>query len=99
MTTYGYSKDYHYAGDGNLMVKVRIPSVHGPYKQTQAKGHRLRTYVKDEDLPYYPSLLLPHLPNDGDVVAVMSLDSGYSNMIVIGLTGGSFYSGITDLGG
>lgn len=99
MTTYGYCKGYYYAGDGNLMVKVRIPSIHGPYKISQAVGHTLRTYVQDEDLPYYPSLLLPHLPNDGDVVAVMSLDVGKSNMIVIGLTGASFYSGATNIGG
>ena len=99
MTTYGYAKDYYYAGDGNLMVQVRIPSIHGPYKQTQAMGNTIRTYVRDEDLPFYPSLLLPHLPNDGDVVAVMSLDSGKSNMIVIGLTGASFYTGATNIGG
>lgn len=99
MTTYGYAKGYHYAGDGTLMVKVRIPSVHGPFKTTQANGKLLRTYTRDEDLPYFPSLLLPHLPTDGDVVAIMALDSGKSNMLVIGLTGGSYYSGVTNIGG
>jgi hypothetical protein len=98
MTTYGYCKGYKYAGDGTLLVKVRIPSIHGPFKQTQAMGKIIRTYTSDANLPYYNSLLLPHLPNDGDVVAVMSLDSGLSNMIVIGLTGGSYYTGVTNLG-
>lgn len=99
MTTYGYCKGYYYAGDGTLMVKVRIPSVHGPFDRSQANGRTLKTYTSDEDLPYFPSLLLPHMPSDGEVVAILALDKGISNMLVIGLTGGSYYSGVTNLGG
>lgn len=99
MITYGYAKDYYYAGDGTLMIKVRVPSVHGPYVETGFNGRRSRNYVGDADLPYYPSLLLPHLPNEGEVVAVASMDSGNNNFLVIGLTGGSYTAGVTNLGG
>ena len=94
---YGYAKDYYYTGDGTLLVKVRIPSIHGPYRQIDAKGNK--TYTLDGALPYYPSLLLPHLPNDGEVVLLMSTNNTSNDFIVVGLTGGSFNSGVTDLGG
>lgn len=97
MMTYGYAKDYFYTGDGTLMVKVRIPSIHGPYKQIEAKGKK--TYTVDAALPYYPSLLLPHLPNDGEVVLLESTSNTSNNFIVLGLTGASYNSGVTDLGG
>lgn len=96
MITFGYAKDYMYTGDGTLMIKVRIPSIHGPYKQTEYRGQSGYVYTRDEDLPYYQSLLLPHLPTEGEVVAVASLDSGLSNFIVIGLTGGSYTASITN---
>lgn len=99
MITYGFAKQYMYAGDGTLMVQVRIPSIHGPYKQTNANGKTIRNYVVDTDLPWYQSLLLPHLPNEGEVVALLSTDTGYNQLIVIGLTGGSYYSGVTNLEG
>lgn len=99
MITYGYAKAYKYAGDGTLSIKVRIPSVHGPYKQSNARGKTIRNYVLDSDLPWYPSLLLPHLPQEGEVVAVQSLNSGNSDFIVIGLTGGSYHAGATNIGG
>ena len=89
MITYGYCKGYYYTGDGTLMVRCRIPSIHGPYSH----------YVTDDALPYYPSLLLPHLPNEGEVVAISSLDSGNSNFLVLGLTGASYYTGLTNLQG
>lgn len=97
MITYGFAKQYMYSGDGTLLVQVRIPSIHGPYVQTNANGQTLRNYVVDTDLPWYQSLLLPHLPNDGEVVALLSTDNAYNQMIVIGLTGGSYYSGVTNL--
>lgn len=99
MITYGYCKGYYYTGDGTLMVRCRIPSIHGPYSQKNANGKTIRNYVTDDALPYYPSLLLPHLPNEGEVVAISSLDSGNSNFLVLGLTGASYYTGLTNLQG
>ena len=85
---YGYAIDYKYGGDGNLYVRVRIPSVHGPLRQSEYNGKQVRRYVTESDLPYYPSILLPHLPAYGEVVALLAKDS--SNFIVIGLMGGSY---------
>ena len=99
MITFGYAKDYYYAGDGTLMIRVRIPSIHGAMTQYDYNGQRSRGYVQDDDLPYYPSLLLPHLPTNGEVVAVASLNDSRSNMMVIGLTGGSYTLGVTNVGG
>lgn len=89
MVTYGFAKDYKYSGDGTLMIRVRIPSVHGAYSKSEYGGKTMRNYTEDADLPYYPSLLLPHLPSEGEVVALSSLDTTSSNWLVIGLTGGS----------
>lgn len=99
MITYGYAKSYKYKNDGTLLVQVRIPSIHGPYKQSDSKGKTIRNYVMDNDLPYYPSLVLPELPGDGDVVAVSTLDGSNNQFIVIGLTGGSYAAGVTMIGG
>ncbi len=99
MTTFGYCKGYQYQGDGTLLIKIRIPSIHGPYESQDAKGKTIRNYTSDDNLPWYPSLLLPHLPNEGEVVAVSSLDHGLTNWVVLGLTGGSYSGGLTDLGG
>lgn len=95
MMTMGYAKEYHYAGDSSLMVKVRIPSIHGPYKETDARGKIVHNYVRDEDLPFYRSLLLPRYPKEGDVVVLESAsgDSNSPDFIVIGLTGASYTSG------
>jgi len=93
MTTFGYAKQYMYAGDNTLQIQVRIPSIHGPYKQSDYKGKAVRNYVKDEDLPFYPSLLLPHLPHNGDVVAVTALDKGNTSFLVVGLMGSSYQQG------
>lgn len=95
MIVNGYVKEYMYAGDGTLMIKVRIPSIHGPMNQRDYNGQQVRNYVRDEELPYYPSVLLPHLPNDGEVVALASLNEGTTEMMVIGLTGGSYYNTFT----
>lgn len=94
MITYGYAKDYFYNGSGTLYIRVRIPSIHGPYTQLDYQGQTGRNYVQDQNLPYYQSLLLPHLPNDGEVVAVSSLDESNNQFLVIGLTGGSYASGV-----
>lgn len=95
MIVYGYAKEYYYTGDGTLMVKVRVPNIHGPFRQTDNKSKR--KYVRDVDLPWYPGLLMPHLPHDGDVVCLQSINNSMNDMIVIGLTGGSYLKGVTDL--
>lgn len=97
MFTYGYAKDYYYAGDGTLHIKVRIPSIHGAYKQSDYRGQSVRNYTLDDDLPYYPSILLHQLPTEGDVVVLISSNSSKSNLLVIGTTGGSYTSGQTNL--
>lgn len=98
MIVNGYVKSYRYSGDGTLMVQVRIPSIHGPYRQQEYKGNSVRNYVMDSDLPFYPSVLLPHMPNEGEVVALTSTNNRNSQFIVIGLTGGSYQNGTTNLG-
>jgi len=97
MITFGYVKQYKYTNDGTLMIQVRIPSIHGPYKLSDYQGKTVRNYTQDKDLPFYPSILLPHLPLDGEVVAISALDRSNSEFIVIGLTGGSYQSGTQSL--
>lgn len=97
MIVYGYAKGYKYAGDGTLQIKVRIPNIHGAYSLMDYNGKTVRNYTSDNDLPWYPSLLLPHLPTEGEVVAVSSLDGSSSNFLVIGLTGGSYNAGSTNI--
>lgn len=93
MIVYGYVKGYKYAGDGTMLIQVRIPNIHGAYKKADYQGKTIRNYTPDNELPWYPSLLLPHKPVDGEVVAVSSLDNSPSNWLVIGLTGGSYNNG------
>lgn len=99
MIIYGYVKQYRYTGDGTFYVQVRIPSIHGPYKQSDYKGRRVRNYVDDANLPYYPSILLPHLPIEGEVCVLSSVSDTSSEFLVIGLTGGSYLNGVTNIGG
>lgn len=90
MIVYGFAKDYRYDGDGTLLVKVRIPSIHGPYVQTMTN----QIYIKDADLPWYNALLMPSLPIEGDVVALESMSNGKgAQFLVIGLTGGNYNNG------
>lgn len=90
MIVYGFAKDYTYDGDGTFKIQVRIPSIHGPYRQQTTKS----VYVKDEDLPWITSLLLPNMPSEGDVVALQTTnESKSSDHIVIGLTGGNYHNG------
>lgn len=99
MIVYGYAKDYKYSGDGTLLVRVRIPSIHGPIDQKEYKGQPVRQYVLDQDLPYYPSVLLPHLPRDGEVVALSTMKGDNSGeFLILGLTGGSYYKNSTNRG-
>lgn len=81
-------------GDGTLMIRVRIPSIHGPYSRSEYNGQVVHNYTDDADLPYYPSMLLPHLPCEGEVVVISSLDNANSQFIVLGLTGGQYGSNI-----
>lgn len=99
MITYGYAKGYHYTADGTLLVQVRVPSIHGAYNQSNYRGKTVRNYTYDDDLPWYPSVLLPHLPTEGEVVALLSINNSNNNFIVIGLTGGSYNAGATNIGG
>ena len=97
MIIFGYAKNYQYTNDGTLLVQVRLPAVHGAFDKSAYRGQTIRNYVKDEDLPWYQSILLPHLPTDGEVVALTSLNKADNEFIVIGLTGGSYYTGVTNL--
>ena len=93
MIIYGYVKAYNYTNVGTLQLKIRIPSIHGPYDLSEYKGKPVRNYVKDEDLPYYDSVLLPYLPNDGEVAALCTMNTSNNDFMVIGLTGGSYQAG------
>jgi len=97
MIVLGYVKDYQYTSDGTLTLQVRIPAIHGPYKLSEYKGKTVHNYVRDNDLPFYPSLLLPHLPVEGEVVALSSMNEDTTHFIVIGLTGGSYANGLVNL--
>ena len=90
MIVYGYAKNTYYNSDGSFYVRVRIPSIHGPYQQSDAGGQTIHNYVPDDRLPAYPSLLLSHEPSDGEVVALMSTNEKSTDFIVIGLTGGTY---------
>ena len=95
MIVYGYVKNVKYSGDGTLLIQTRIPNIHGPYLLSDYKGKKIRNYTADADLPWYPSLVLPYTPGDGDVVAITSLDKSSSNWMILGLTGGSYNAGAT----
>ena len=97
MIVFGYVKGTKYAGDGTLLIQTRIPNIHGPYLLSDYKGKKIRNYTKDEDLPWYQSVLLPYLPGDGEVVALTSLDGTSSSWLILGLTGGSYNAGATNI--
>ena len=97
MFMYGYAKAYRMNGDGTMSIKVRVPTLHGPYVQTQAQGKTIRNYVEDGSLPWYPSILLPYTPTDGDIVVISTTNDTPNSWLVIGLTGGSYNSGITNI--
>jgi len=90
--TYGFAKSYYYAGDGTLQIKVRIPSIHGPYRLSDSNGKTVRNYVTDDNLPFYQSVLLPHTPTDGEVVMLASTNDSNNEFVVLGLTGASYTS-------
>ena len=93
LIVYGFAKNAIYTNDRAIEVQVRIPNIHGPYKRSDATGTRLRNYVEDKDLPYYPALMMDSLPTDVDVVALCSIgDSGTADFLVLGRTGASYDS-------
>ena len=93
MIIFGYAKAVQYSNDGTCKIQVRIPSIHGPYKQI---ANSKNVYVRDDELPWLTSVLLPHMPSEGEVVMLESInDSISSEYVVIGLTGGSYYTGVT----
>lgn len=96
MIVYGYVKGYKYSGDGTMQIQVRIPNIHGAYLKSDYRGKTIRNYTPDDELPWYPSLLLPHTPTEGEVVALSSLDDSASNWLIIGMTGGSYNNGVTN---
>ena len=100
MKVYGYAKQYQYTGDGTLIIKTRIPAIHGPLNKSEYKGQKIRRYTEDNDLPWYPSLILPHLPNADEVVALVSInEASSSGFLIIGLTGGYGTNPNTDVEG
>ena len=90
MIVYGFAKQYRYTGSGTLEIQVRIPNIHGPMTQEQYNGQAVRNYTRDQDLPWYPSLLLPHLPTSNEVVALTSMNESSADWLIIGLTGGQY---------
>lgn len=100
MIVYGFVKQYRYTGDGTMLIQVRIPSIHGPINKSEYKGQKIRSYTEDNDLPWYPSVLLPYLPNEGEVVMLSSINASQSSgFVIIGLTGGSSIYSQTDTTG
>lgn len=92
MIVYGYVINYKYSADGTLLIQTRIPNVHGPMKKTEYRGKIVRNYVSDDDLPWYNSVLLHHLPVYGEVVMLQSINDKATDFVVLGLTGGSYYN-------
>ena len=98
MVVYGYAKQTRYNNDGICEIQVRIPNIHGPFRQSDAGGKTIHNYVRDEDLPYYPAIISNEIRvDDGDVVILQDSNSGMgSDFIITGVTGASYYSGLVD---
>lgn len=93
MIVLGYAIRYRYADNGTTELQVRIPAVHGPMNKSEYGGKTAHNYVEEQNLPYYKSVILPHMPNYGDVVVVASTTESKRDWIVIGLTGGNYKLG------
>lgn len=90
MILYGFAKDCQYDNEGTLKVQVRIPQIHGPFRQESSKG----AYTRDKDLPWLTCLLTVNIPVDGDVLMLQSVnESQSSEYVCLGLTGGNYYNG------
>lgn len=97
MIVYGYAIDYKYTNDNILQIKVRVPSIHGPLNQKDARGNTIKNYVREDDLPYYDSVLLPQIPSYGEIVALSSISDSNTNVdfLVIGLMGSTYQTSQT----
>lgn len=93
MVTTGYAIKYRYADNGTTEVQVRIPNVHGPMNKSEYNGKTARNYVEEEDLPYFMSVIMPHMPSYGDVVVLESNHTSQREWTVIGMTGGNYKRG------
>lgn len=87
---YGYVIDTMYTGNSTLKIQVRITNIHGPMRESEYNGEKVRNFVQEDDLPWYDSLLLPNKPAYGDVVALLGTNDQNSDFIVIGMTGGNY---------
>ena len=96
MIVYGYARQTMYSGTGEFLVRVRIPNIHGPIDKRDYQGQKIKNYVEDSDLPWYPALLMPHIPTTNEVVALLSTNSANTEFLVIGLTGGQYTTAAVD---
>ena len=98
MIVYGYAKQTRYNNDGILEIQTRLPQIHGPYLQSDAKGKTIHNYTRDQDLPYYQALISNDIRvSDGDVVILESENPGMgAGMIITGVTGANYYSGLVE---
>lgn len=90
MIVYGYVKDYRYTEEGGLLIQVRIPNIHGARNREEYRGSKVRNFVEDKDLPYYPSLLLKEHPALDQTVALVSTDSSNNSYLVLGPISSSY---------
>lgn len=90
MVIYGIAIDTRYSNSGELEVKTRIPNVHGPMSETEYQGAQVTNYTREADLPWYKSILLPNLPNYGEIVLLDSVNGANNEWVVLGVTGGTY---------
>lgn len=90
MIVYGLVTDYRYTEDGGLLIQVRIPNIHGARNREAYGGNKIRNFVEDKDLPYYPSLLLKDVPAIDQTVALVSADEGNNSFLVLGPVSSSY---------
>ena len=93
MILLGYAIKYRYADNGTTEIQVRIPNIHGPMNKSEYNGKTAQNYVAEADLPYYMSVIMPHMPSYGDVVVLESRSEANHEWIVIGMTGGNYSRG------
>ena len=93
MITLGYAITYRYAANGTTEVQVRIPNVHGPMNKSEYQGKTANGYVEEKDLPYFMSVIMPHMPSYGDVVVLEAVSENKHRWVVIGMTGGNYSKG------
>ena len=93
MILLGYAIKYRYADNGTTEIQVRIPNIHGPMNKSEYQGKTAKGYVDEKDLPYYMSVIMPHMPSYGDVVVLESVSDNANRWVVIGLTGGNYSKG------